>query len=84
MPANSFNPAFGLSAVLTTKLRRYYLRNSSFNPAFGLSAVLTLAAEFLKRPSLSFNPAFGLSAVLTGSVDPDAVGRPSFQSRVRA
>ena len=37
----SFNPAFGLSAVLTQQMQALSKTVLGFNPAFGLSAVLT-------------------------------------------
>ncbi len=62
----SFNPAFGLSAVLTIRLALLPLSISSFNPAFGLSAVLTpVPMSTYGWKQGGFNPAFGLSAVLT-------------------
>ncbi len=39
-----FNPAFGLSAVLTVLRHRTRGHEGRFNPAFGLSAVLTSSA----------------------------------------
>ncbi len=41
MAIAGFNPAFGLSAVLTVIVRRRSSFILCFNPAFGLSAVLT-------------------------------------------
>src|SRR6266487_2879400 len=49
-----FNPAFGLSAILTSEQSASFLCAASFNPAFGLSAILTLSENLLKHGTKEF------------------------------